>query len=101
MFDCENAAYLQRILPHFTQTDVILCLDENNNAIPPEPILNKINTHIKRVPEEFKNQKWIAMILATETLLIRGTNEFSGNLSAKIRHLEKVGYVPVVVSIFS
>ncbi|XP_033211557.1 FAST kinase domain-containing protein 5, mitochondrial-like isoform X2 [Belonocnema kinseyi] len=88
---------LNKILPHFSQTDIILCLDEDNNTIPPKPILRDINSHIKRVPEEFKNRKWIAIIFATETLLIRGTNQFTGNLCAKIRQLKKVGYVPIVV----
>ena len=99
MFKSKDAACVYRILPHFTNRDIILCLDEQNNAIPPDLILNQIDTPIKRIPEEYRNrQKWIAIIFATQTHFARTTHQFTGILHAKVRQLRKVGFEPIVVS---
>lgn len=55
---------------------------------------------IKRVDKEVaKNVRWIALIMATQGLLIRGTNQPVGLLAARIRQLSLIGYTPIIVSL--
>lgn len=42
--------------------------------------------------------KWIAMIIGTKNQLLFGSYQYAGLLLTKIRQLETLGYLPIVVS---
>lgn len=97
----KKVAFLYRVLPHFTQQSIVLCFDHNNNAISSLSLLKDINSDIKWVPFELKEKYfWLALVFATETVIIRNTKQFSGYLCSHIRQLEKVGYTSIVIPYF-
>lgn len=91
--------HIEKILPHFFCEDIVICLDEKNNLINPEPILSAIKPGlVKAVPQEARKYKWLVLILCSRNILMKGTNEPSGILSTKCRQLKSLGYTPIVVS---
>lgn len=95
----KDVASLYRILPHFTQNNIVLCFDHNYNAISALPMLKNVDSDIKWIPSELKRKyHWVAILLAVETVIIRNTKNFTGYLCANVRQLEKIGYIPIVVS---
>jgi len=93
-----TAIHIDHILPHFLKPDIIICLDENNTPVEPEPILSKIPVGtLKPAPTEPDNLKWIAVVLATRNQMITDSNEYVGPIMTKVRQLRKFGYDPIVV----
>ena len=54
---------------------------------------------VKRVPEDAKKYKWLALIVSTNNMLIKDTDKYSGILNARYRQLQQIGYTPKVVNI--
>ncbi|XP_012223331.1 FAST kinase domain-containing protein 5, mitochondrial [Linepithema humile] len=91
-----------RPLPHYAQLDIIFCLDEQNQLVPSEEFISQFKQgEFKRVDKDSKNVRWIALVLASQSLLIRNTNLPIGLLVAKMRQLSIIGYTPIMVSYIS
>lgn len=90
---------VEQVLPHYVKPDIILCFDDENNPVDPLPILSKTKGgFIKYIPDEAKHLKWLALLLATQNQIIKGTDKYVGPLNTKFRQLEKIGYAPIIVS---
>ncbi|XP_033211558.1 uncharacterized protein LOC117169332 [Belonocnema kinseyi] len=95
----ECGIFTEKILPHFTGQDIIICLDEQNNPVLPEKILSTMRPDsVKPVPNEAKKLTWFSIIITTKNQVLKDSNEFSGILTARYRQLKSLGYTPVVVS---
>jgi len=98
LFNTTTDISVTRVLPHFTQQDIIFCLNEQNQLVPSEKYLSQFeSSDIKRV-ENSNNIRWIALIIGHHGLLIRNCHKFTGPLAAKMRQLSIIGYTPIVVS---
>ncbi|XP_025163347.1 uncharacterized protein LOC105183367 isoform X2 [Harpegnathos saltator] len=99
MFNNTSDIMLFQPLPHFMISNIIICLDEQNQLVPVKDYLAKFETgEIKWVDKNQENIRWIALIMGHHGVLIKDTNLPVGLLAAKMRQLVKIGYIPVVVS---
>ncbi|XP_043278377.1 FAST kinase domain-containing protein 5, mitochondrial isoform X2 [Venturia canescens] len=91
---------IEQVLPQYVKPDIILCFDEANNPVDPQPILSKTDQgYIKYVPDEGKHLKWIAVNLATQNQIIKGDNKVVGPLNCKMKQLQKIGYTTIMINI--
>lgn len=92
--------YIGKILPHYLQNDIVIGIDENNEFVSVEPILSKLCEYSpKKVDDNFpKNVRLVAFVIIHYNHKIRGTNEMIGIVKAKLRHLERIGYIPILIT---
>ncbi|XP_043465320.1 uncharacterized protein LOC122500451 isoform X2 [Leptopilina heterotoma] len=94
----KKPAYFTKIMPHYYTEDIVLCYDENDNQISPEPFLSQYPKGIvKRIPEEAKNYKWLSLIVTNWRMRLNGSEEYSGLLAMRCRQLKILGYTPVAL----
>ncbi|KAL6438043.1 hypothetical protein ACFW04_004361 [Cataglyphis niger] len=103
LFNTTSNISIVRPLPHYAPSDIVFCLDEQNQLVPSEEFLSQFqSSEIMRVDKETsKNVRWIALVMASHGLLIRNNNLPTGMLAAKLKQLSIIGYTPIMISYIS
>ncbi|NP_001135929.1 FAST kinase domains 5-like [Nasonia vitripennis] len=93
----ESAVHVDTLLPHFSRTDVILCYDPlTKTFVSARDELSKIPVgSIKCAPKDGK--KWYVFVIGVHNTMTRNTLEPTGILMVQLRHLKKIGYIPILI----
>ena len=77
--------------------DIILCVDKKTNKfVEPKGFEAYILGDIMK-PYDTENYYWYAIVPVGRNNLIRNTLKPSGLIRMKVRHLQKIGYTPILV----
>jgi hypothetical protein len=95
----EVAVYIDKLLPHIETKYIILCYDvKAKQFYAPGEMLSKMQEYdIKYAPADGRN--WYALISNTNAQNVKITNTFTGKLIMQLRQLERIGYIPISVSL--
>lgn len=86
------------LIIHFFQ-DILFCIGTDGKPVSiPESIKKKTVFHDFKKPPELG--KWFAVMILVRNSVLYYSNEYNGLTMCKIRQLKKLGYEPIVVSIF-
>lgn len=70
---------------------------QTKKFVSPAEKLSLIPTgEIKFAPKD--GRKWYVLVVGTHNILTRNTKCVTGILAMHLRHLEKIGYIPILVS---
>ncbi|KRT82842.1 hypothetical protein AMK59_4045 [Oryctes borbonicus] len=89
--------YTGNILPHYAKSDIVLCLDKTTNTFVEPPHLKNYELHEIKYPKDFDKYKWYCFVIVGYNLISRNTMNPLGILNMKRRHLETIGYQPILV----
>ncbi|KAK0081730.1 hypothetical protein PV325_011659 [Microctonus aethiopoides] len=90
--------FIDQLLPHYQRADIVLCMDDENNFVPPQQFITELPVGtIKYPPKVPRGYKWISLVLASQNHIYRNTIIPCGTFNSKLRQLEKIGYTPVTL----
>ncbi|GJQ85365.1 hypothetical protein Trydic_g10139 [Trypoxylus dichotomus] len=90
--------YIGHILPHYTKSDIVLCLDKTTNAFVEPLALKNYKLHEIKYPTDLEKYKWYCFVVVGNNLTARNTTNPLGILNMKQRHLRTIGYDPILVT---
>lgn len=91
--------YIDYVLPHYPNREIILGMDKYNNSVDIEPILSAMQTGtIKSVKnDELQNISWKILMILSYHGKILGHDGCSGYVQRQFRQLKAIGYQPILV----
>lgn len=93
-----ESVHVDSLLPYIIKTDIILCYDPRSKKFvsPCDKLLQIPVGEIKYAPND--GNKWYVLTIGTHNIMTRNTKSPTGMLGLHMRHLEKIGYKPHLVS---
>ncbi|KAJ8678571.1 hypothetical protein QAD02_014358, partial [Eretmocerus hayati] len=92
----ESAVHTDFLLPYIEKKMVVLCCDLRTREFtsPSEHLSRLPDGTIKYAPSDDK--RWFALVIGSHNLMIRNTQRPTGALAVRMRHLRRIGYVPIL-----
>ncbi|XP_014219343.1 FAST kinase domain-containing protein 5, mitochondrial-like [Copidosoma floridanum] len=93
----QSAIHVDFLLPHVSRDYIILCYDQKlKKYISPAKQLSRIQLgSIKYAPKD--GNTWYAIVIGSHNILTRDTTMPTGILAMQMRHLERIGYKPILI----
>jgi len=82
-------------------TDIVFGIRAGGSAVDIPPMFRNLEIGSCKKPPHFPDTKWYCIVVGGWNSYIRIINKPVGALSSKLRHLQLLGYKPVVVSYIS
>jgi len=82
-------------------TDIVFGIRASGSAVDIPPFFHNLEIGSCKKPPHFPDTKWYCIVVGGWNSYIRIINKPVGVLSSKLRHLQLLGYKPVVVSYIS
>jgi hypothetical protein len=82
-------------------TDIVYGIGAEGSAVDIPPVFRKLEIGSCKRPPHIPDTKWYCIVVGGWNSYIRILNKPVGALSSKLRHLQLLGYKPVVVSFVS
>jgi hypothetical protein len=82
-------------------TDIVFGIHAGGSAVDIPPVFRNLEIGSCKKPPHFPDTKWYCIVVGGWNSYIRIINKPVGVLSSKLRHLQLLGYKPVVVSYIS
>lgn len=79
-------------------TDIVFGIRAGGSAVDIPPLFRNLEIGSCKKPPHFPDTKWYCIVVGGWNSYIRIINKPVGVLSSKLRHLQLLGYKPVVVS---
>lgn len=94
----ENKVLLRHILPHFVKGDMVICRDKATNQFVEPFGFENYELGDVMYPKNVEDFKWYAIVVVGWNATIRNGVEPLGVFKFKERHLNAIGYKPILVS---
>jgi hypothetical protein len=82
-------------------TDIVFGIHARGSAVDIPPLFRNLEIGSCKRPPHFPDTKWYCIVVGGWNSYIRIINKPVGVLSSKLRHLQLLGYKPVIVSYIS
>lgn len=90
--------YVDYILPHYPNREIIFGMDKYNNFVDIEYILSEMETNtIKSVKNKLENISWKILFILSNLGNVLGHNDYNGYIQRQVRQLKTIGYEPILV----
>jgi hypothetical protein len=82
-------------------TDIVFGIRAGGSAVDIPPVFRNLEIGSCKKPPHFPDTEWYCIVVGGWNSYIRIINKPVGVLSSKLRHLQLLGYKPIVVSYIS
>lgn len=90
--------YVDYILHHYPNREIIFGMDKYNNFVDIEYILSEMETNtIKSVKNKLENISWKILFILSNLGNVLGHNDYNGYIQRQVRQLKTIGYEPILV----
>jgi len=79
-------------------TDIVFGICAGSSAVDIPPLFRNLEIGSCKKPPHFPDTKWYCIVVGGWNSYIRIINKPVGALSSKLRHLQQLGYKPIIVS---
>ncbi|XP_026294818.1 uncharacterized protein LOC113218594, partial [Apis mellifera] len=91
--------YVDYILPHYPNREIIFGMDKYNNFVDIEYILSEMETNtIKSVKNKLENISWKILFILSNLGNVLGHNDYNGYIQRQVRQLKTIGYEPILIN---
>lgn len=92
--------HLGHLIPHRERADIVYGICAGGSAVDIPPSFCNLEIGTCKRPPDVPNTKWYCIVVGGWNSYIRILNKPVGSMSSKLRHLQLLGYKPVVVPWF-
>lgn len=89
--------YVDYILPHYPNREIIFGMDKYNNSVNIESILSEMQTDTIKSVKNNKHINWKILFILSSSGIVLGHNDSNGYIQRQLRQLKAIGYEPILV----
>ncbi|PSN43523.1 hypothetical protein C0J52_22635 [Blattella germanica] len=93
----DQKVHLGHLIPHRERADVIYGIHDDGSVVNIPTTFRNIDIGVCKKPPDVPGTKWYCLVIGGWNSCIKNTNQPVGSLVAKVRHLQKLQYNPIVI----